>query len=79
MAAYLTDLAGVLSVATLARRITSISQAHQAAGHEDPPTQTALVRETWKGIRRTFGVAAAKKAPLRSSIESTPSTYSTRA
>jgi integrase len=66
VAAYLTDLAGVVATATLARRVTSISQAHKAAGHEDPPTRSALVHETVKGIRRTFGIAAAKKAPLRS-------------
>jgi hypothetical protein len=56
VARYLTDLAGVKATATLQRRITSISQAHQAGGHE-PPTRSALVRETWRGIRRTFGVA----------------------
>jgi site-specific recombinase XerD len=66
VAAYLTDLAETVATATLARRVTSISQAHKAAGHEDPPTRSALVHETMKGIRRTFGVAAAKKAPLRS-------------
>jgi site-specific recombinase XerD len=66
VARYLTDLAGVKATATLQRRITSISQAHQAGGHE-PPTRSALVRETWRGIRRTFGVAPVRKAPLRAS------------
>jgi site-specific recombinase XerD len=65
VARYVTDLAGVKAVATVQRRITSISQAHQAAGHESP-TRSSLVRETWRGIRRTFGVAPARKAPLRS-------------
>ena len=66
VAAYLTDLAGVVATATLARRVTSIGQAHKAAGHEDPPTHSALVHKTMKGIRRTFGVAAAKEVLLRS-------------
>ena len=64
-AAYLTDLAGTLAVASLGRRMTSISQAHETAGHESP-TKTKPVREAMKGIRRTFGVATTKKAPLRS-------------
>jgi integrase len=50
-------------VATLALIATSISQAHQRAGHESP-CRHALVRETWKGIRRAHGVAQAQKAPL---------------
>jgi site-specific recombinase XerD len=64
VARYLTDLAGVKAIATLQRRLTSISQAHQAAGHESP-TRAIVVRTTWRGIRRTFGVAPARKAPLR--------------
>jgi integrase len=64
VARYLTDLAGTKAVATLQRRLTSISQAHEAAGHE-PPTRASLVRTTWRGIRRTFGVVPARKAPLR--------------
>lgn len=64
VALYLTDLAGVLATATLQRRLTSISQAHQQAGH-DTPTGAALVRQTWRGIRRTFGTAQQGKAPAR--------------
>lgn len=64
VALYLTDLAGVKATATLQRRITSISQAHQAAGLE-PPTRSMIVRETWRGIRRTFGTASEGKAPAR--------------
>jgi site-specific recombinase XerD len=65
VAPYMTELAGVKAVATLQRRLTSISQAHQIAGYESP-TQTPLVRDAMKGIRRTFGVAHVGKAPLRS-------------
>jgi site-specific recombinase XerD len=64
VAAYVTSLAGVNAVATIHGRITSISVAHKSAGHESP-TSTSLVRETMKGIRRTYGVVAAKKSPLR--------------
>jgi integrase len=63
VALYLTDQAGVLAVATMQRRLTSISQAHKAAGY-DSPTHAAIVRETWKGIRRTFGVASRGKQAL---------------
>lgn len=64
VALYLADLAGVLATSTIQRRLTSIAVAHRTAGHESP-TQTAQVRETWRGIRRTFGVAQHGKAPAR--------------
>jgi integrase len=52
------------SIATLQRRITSISQAHAAAGYPESPTKTALVRSVWQGIRRERGVARQRgKAP----------------
>jgi site-specific recombinase XerD len=63
VALYLADLARTLKPATLQRRLTSISQAHQAAGLETP-TSRLPVRETWKGIRRALGVAQHGKAPL---------------
>jgi integrase len=64
IALYLTDQAGVKATATLSRRLVSIRAAHRAAGHEDP-TGAAVVRETWAGIRRTFGTAQHGKAPAR--------------
>lgn len=64
VALYLTAQAGVKATATLQRHLTSISQAHQHAGHE-PPTTAPVVRQTWRGIRRTFGTASAGKAPAR--------------
>jgi integrase len=63
VALYLTDLAGVLAVATLQRHLTSISQAHKGAG-ADTPTGHKVVRDVWRGIRRTFGTASRGKAPL---------------
>lgn len=48
------DLRKPLKVATLTRRLASISQAHQLAGHNSPTT-SELVRTRMKGIRRTLG------------------------
>ena len=48
---YLAEQAEQDKVATLARRVASISQAHQAAGLPSP-TLSLSVRATLKGIRR---------------------------
>jgi len=65
VALYLTDLAASHKPATLRRRLTVISRAHQAAGHPSPASmQQALVSETLKGIRRTAGTAQGAKLPL---------------
>lgn len=50
-------------VATLAQALAAISQVHQLAGHTSPRT-SPVVRETFKGIRRTLGVAPSQKAPV---------------
>jgi integrase len=63
VAAYISDLANRLSTATIRRRMTSISQAHIVAGFESP-ISNAIVREVWKGIRRTKGTAPAQKDAL---------------
>lgn len=63
VASYLSDQAGKLKTATLQRRLTTISQAHQAAGHESPTTHRA-VRDVWKGLKRTYGTAHSKKQAL---------------
>lgn len=65
-----------LGVASIARSMAAISQAHQMAGHESP-TKELKVRDTLKGIRRTLGTASAKKAPvsleeLREMVEALP-------
>lgn len=49
--------------ATLTRRLSAISQAHQAAGYT-PPTQDIAVRAVMAGIRRTHGVQATSKTAL---------------
>ncbi len=56
VAAYLVDLAARRKVATVQRRLASISQQHAAAGHETP-TRSATVRLIMQGIRRTHAPA----------------------
>jgi site-specific recombinase XerD len=62
---YLTALAADHKPASLTRKLTSITKAHQAAGLASPATmQHAVVSETMKGIRRTLGTAQPGKEPL---------------
>ena len=62
---YLTDRAGTLKTSSLARRLTTINRAHQAAGQPSPATmQNAVVSEVWKGIKRTKGTAQHGKKPF---------------
>jgi len=61
VALYLTALAERCKVSTLQRRISAISQAHQAAELE-PPTRSLAVRTVMAGIRRAKGTAQAGKA-----------------
>jgi integrase len=79
VAIYLAGLAGgAAGAVTIQRRLSSISQAHQAAGHAPSPTQDFLVRQVMRGIRRTLGVAPRhQKSPLtaaelRRLVETTP-------
>lgn len=63
VAAYLAALADAgLKAATITRRCAAITYAHRLAGHE-PPTQSEPVRAVLRGIRRTLGTAAQRKAP----------------
>jgi len=62
VALYLTALADALKPSTLGRRLATISQVHQAAGHETPTT-AAPVRLVWAGIRRAKGTHQQGKAP----------------
>lgn len=65
VAFYISDLAASHKPATLRRRLTVISLAHQAAGHSSPASmQQPLVSETLKGIRRTVGSTQVGKRPL---------------
>ena len=47
---------------TIARHLTTISQAHKHAGHESPTTDKTVV-STWQGIKRTHGTHREGKAP----------------
>jgi site-specific recombinase XerD len=60
---YVTDLAASLKPATITRRISAISQAHQIAGMETP-TGSAKVRLVMAEIRRTLGTAQDAKTPV---------------
>ncbi len=61
VAAYLAECAGRLKVGSIQRRLNAIAEAHKAVEVE-PPTHSAMVRNTMKGIRRTKGTAANQKA-----------------
>ena len=49
-------------VTTLDRRLSAIRHFHRAAGHE-LDSRDPVLRDTWRGIRRTHGVAPRGKAP----------------
>jgi len=78
---YLTDLSSRAKSSTIARRVATISQAHEAAGWESPARRT-VVRLFLKGLRRDKagqGITAAGKRPilgpeLRAMLGATPAT-----
>lgn len=63
VASYLAAHADSLSVATLARRVATISKAHESKGL-DNPCRAAIVHATMRGIRRTRGTAQRQAKPL---------------
>ncbi|HSH61087.1 MAG TPA: site-specific integrase [Acidimicrobiales bacterium] len=63
MALYLVELAEVAKAATIARRLSSISQAHRAAGHPSP-TASARVQAVSAGIRRVHGAGVDQASPI---------------
>lgn len=62
VAAYIAAHADTLAVATIIRRIATLSQAHEA--HGENPCRTALVRATLQGLRRKCGTAQQQAKPL---------------
>ncbi len=62
VARYLAAFAGALKTSTLQRRLAAINDVHRALGLEFDRRAPEL-RDTWRGIRRTHGVAAVGKAP----------------
>ena len=63
VASYLAAHAETLSVATLVRRIATISKAHEARGMPNP-CRSEVVRATLRGVKRTRGVAQREAKPL---------------
>lgn len=64
VAGYLAALADAgYAPSTIRRRLAAISVAHQLA-HADNPTTAPEVSVVWSGIRRTVGVAPARKTAL---------------
>ncbi len=63
VAAHLAAHSETLSVATLVRRVATISKAHEAKGLPNP-CRSEIVRATLRGIKRTRGVAQRQAKPL---------------
>ena len=63
VASYLAAHADELSVATLVRRVATISKAHEARGAPNP-CRSEIVRATLRGIKRTRGTAQQQAKPL---------------
>ena len=61
--AYIGDYAGQLSVATIRRRVATLSKAHAAAGTPNP-CQSEIVKTTLRGLRRKYGTAQRQAKPL---------------
>jgi site-specific recombinase XerD len=62
IAAFLADEAPHAKPSTLRRRLAAIAKMHLVAGHLNP-CATEAVKATFKGIERTYGIAAKAKAP----------------
>ncbi len=61
---YLTDLSSTAKMSTLARRVATISQAHQAAGLESP-THRSAVRLFLRALRRDKAGQGSRSEPKR--------------
>ncbi len=61
IAAYIAECAGRLKPGSIQRRLNAIAEAHKAVGLESP-AHSAIVANTMKGIRRTWGTAPSQKA-----------------
>jgi len=63
IAEYLSELVETRAVATIQRRLASISKAHRAIGVNDP-TKAEIVKATMHGIKRLRGTAQREAKPL---------------
>lgn len=61
--AYIGDHAGQHAVATIQRRVASISKAHEVAGLPNP-CRAEIVKATLRGLRRKHGIAQRQAKPL---------------
>ena len=61
--AYLGDHAGQLAVATILRRVATLSKAHALAGAPNP-CQSEIVKNTLRGLKRKHRVAQQQARPL---------------
>lgn len=64
IALYLTARAETHRVSSLQRRLSAISQAHQAAGFPPISTRQEPLHSVWMGIKRDKGTAQRGKAPV---------------
>ena len=66
MALYIADIASNHAVATITRRLCSITERHRASGFANSPAKAhhLVVSEIMKGIRRVFGTVQKGKSPL---------------
>lgn len=62
VAGYIAECAERLKVGSIQRRLNAIAEAHKATGRESP-TSAGLVRNVFKGIKRTKGTPASQKSP----------------
>ncbi|WP_274628128.1 site-specific integrase [Arvimicrobium flavum] len=63
IAAYLAHLSSTHKTATIVRRVTALSKAHEAIGAPNP-TKPEIVRATMRGIKRTLGTASREAKPV---------------
>jgi integrase len=63
VATYLAGLSSSHKTATIIRRVTALSKAHDAIGAANP-TKSELVRATMRGIKRTIGTASKEAKPI---------------
>ncbi|MBL9062599.1 MAG: site-specific integrase [Tabrizicola sp.] len=60
---YIASHAGALSVATIQRRIATLSKAHEAAGLVNP-CRAQITKAALRGLKRKFGMAQRQAKPL---------------
>jgi len=63
LAAYLAHLSSTHKTATIVRRVTALSKAHEAIGAPNP-TKSEIVRAIMRGIKRTLGTASREAKPV---------------